>query len=788
MVHPSFFSLYPPNKQNPLFINYKVLTLYHLFILYFLNLCFETMLITNTYCMKALYTPLLLVLILTACTSSQERASTDYTQYVNPFIGTDFTGNTYPGAQAPFGMVQLSPDNGLPGWDRISGYFYPDSTIAGFSHTHLSGTGAGDLYDISFMPVTLPYKEAEAPLGIHSKFSHDDESATAGYYRVLLKDYNIHVELTATERCGIQRYTFPEARAAIFLNLKKAMNWDFTNDTQVEIVDSVTIQGYRFSDGWARDQHIYFRTRFSKPFTSVQIDTTAIIKDGDHIGTATIARFDFDTQKDEQIIVSTAISGVSTEGAAKNLLAEVPDDNFDKYRNLTRDNWNRQLSKIEIVSNNTDDKVNFYTALYHSMIAPTIYSDVDGTYYGPDKKTHKTDGWVNYSTFSLWDTFRAAHPLFTYTEPERANDMVKSFITFYEQNKRLPVWNFYGSETDMMIGYHAVPVIVDAYLKGITDVDPEKALETCIATANIDNYRGIGMYKKLGYVPYNIADSYNAENWSLSKTLEYAYDDYCIAKMAEKMGKKEIADEFYKRSLNYKNLYNPATSFMQPKDDKGNFIKNFSPDEYTPHICESNGWQYFWSVQQDIDGLIALTGGKERFAQKLDSMFTYHPSADDELPIFSTGMIGQYAHGNEPSHHVIYLYNAVEQPWKTQQYAAKVMHELYQNSPAGLCGNEDCGQMSAWYVFSAMGFYPVDPVSGKYEIGTPLFPEMQMHLSNGNTFTVLAPTVSKENIYIQAVKFDGKPYSKSYITHEQIMEGATLEFEMGNTPGPVWYK
>ena len=788
MVRPSFFSLYPPNKQNPLFINYKVLTLYHLFILYFLNLCFETMLITNTYCMKALYTPLLLVLILTACTSSQERASTDYTQYVNPFIGTDFTGNTYPGAQAPFGMVQLSPDNGLPGWDRISGYFYPDSTIAGFSHTHLSGTGAGDLYDISFMPVTLPYKEAEAPLGIHSKFSHDDESATAGYYRVLLKDYNIHVELTATERCGIQRYTFPEARAAIFLNLKKAMNWDFTNDTQVEIVDSVTIQGYRFSDGWARDQHIYFRTRFSKPFTSVQIDTTAIIKDGDHIGTATIARFDFDTQKDEQIIVSTAISGVSTEGAAKNLLAEVPDDNFDKYRNLTRDNWNRQLSKIEIVSNNTDDKVNFYTALYHSMIAPTIYSDVDGTYYGPDKKTHKTDGWVNYSTFSLWDTFRAAHPLFTYTEPERANDMVKSFITFYEQNKRLPVWNFYGSETDMMIGYHAVPVIVDAYLKGITDVDPEKALEACIATANIDNYRGIGMYKKLGYVPYNIADSYNAENWSLSKTLEYAYDDYCIAKMAEKMGKKEIADEFYKRSLNYKNLYNPATSFMQPKDDKGNFIKNFSPDEYTPHICESNGWQYFWSVQQDIDGLIALTGGKERFAQKLDSMFTYHPSADDELPIFSTGMIGQYAHGNEPSHHVIYLYNAIEQPWKTQQYAAKVMHELYQNFPAGLCGNEDCGQMSAWYVFSAMGFYPVDPVSGKYEIGTPLFPEMQMHLSNGNTFTVLAPTVSKENIYIQAVKFDGKPYSKSYITHEQIMEGATLEFEMGNTPGPVWYK
>ncbi|WP_455587391.1 GH92 family glycosyl hydrolase [Bacteroides sp.] len=731
---------------------------------------------------------LFLLPIFASCISPSKETSTDYTAYVNPFIGTDFTGNTYPGAQAPFGMVQLSPDNGLPGWDRISGYFYPDSTIAGFSHTHLSGTGAGDLYDISFMPVTLPYKEAEAPLGIYSKFSHDDESATAGYYQVLLKDYNIHVELTATERCGIQRYTFPEAQAAIFLNLKKAMNWDFTNDSHIEIVDSVTIQGYRLSDGWARDQHIYFRTRFSKPFAAVQMDTTAIIKDGKRIGTAAIARFDFNTQKDEQITVSTAISGVSMEGAAKNLMAEVPDNDFDKYRSATRDNWNKQLAKIEIKSNDPNQMATFYTALYHSMIAPTIYSDVDGAYYGPDKKVHKTDSWINYSTFSLWDTFRAAHPLFTYTEPERANDMVKSFIAFYEQNGRLPVWNFYGSETDMMIGYHAVPVIADAYLKGISDFDPEKALNACIATSNIDDYRGIGQYKKLGYVPYNVTDDYNAENWSLSKTLEYAYDDYCIARMAEKMGKKEIADEYYKRSHNYRNLYNPTTSFMQPRDDKGNFIQDFHPDAYTPHICESNGWQYFWSVQHDIDGLIALTGGKERFTQKLDSMFTYHPSADNELPIFSTGMIGQYAHGNEPSHHVIYLYNAVNQPWKTQKYAAKVMHELYLNTPAGLCGNEDCGQMSAWYVFSAMGFYPVDPISGKYEIGTPLFPEMKMHLSNGNTFTVTAPTVGKENIYIQSVKLDGKPYNKSCITHEQIVRGATLELEMGNTPGPVWYQ
>ena len=733
---------------------------------------------------------ILLLFSFSACVSQQPDAETECyaTEYVNPFIGTDFTGNTYPGAQAPFGMVQLSPDNGLPGWDRISGYFYPDSTIAGFSHTHLSGTGAGDLYDISFMPVTLPYKEADAPLGIHSLFSHDEETASAGYYQVRLKDYDINVELTATERCGIQRYTFPEADAAIFLNLRKAMNWDFTNDTRIEVVDSVTIQGYRFSDGWARDQHIYFRTRFSKPFASVQLDTATVIKDGKRIGSSAIARFDFHTSAGEQILVTTAISGVSMEGAARNLAAEAPADDFDKYLAVTRKNWNEQLSKVEITGDNKDDKVNFYTALYHSMIAPTIYNDVDGAYYGPDKKVHQADGWTNYSTFSLWDTYRAAHPLYTYIEPQRVNDMVKSFLAFSEQNGRLPVWNFYGSETDMMIGYHAVPVIVDAYLKGIGDFDPKKALAACVATANIDEYRGIGLYKKYGYVPYDVTDHYNSENWSLSKTLEYAYDDYCIARMAEKLGERQIADEFDKRSRNYKNVYNSQTTFMQPRNNKGSFIEDFSPDDYTPHICESNGWQYFWSVQQDVDGLISLVGGKERFAQKLDSMFTYNPSADEDLPIFSTGMIGQYAHGNEPSHHVIYLFNAIGQPWKTQKYAAEVMHELYKNTPAGLCGNEDCGQMSAWYVFSAMGFYPVDPISGKYEIGTPMYPEMKMHLANGKTFTILAPAVSKENIYIQSVKLDGNPYDKSYITHEQIMNGSIFEFEMGNKPGKVWYE
>lgn len=719
-----------------------------------------------------------------ACTPApQEKVEEDLIGYTNPMIGTDFTGNTYPGAQVPFGMVQLSPDNGLPGWDRISGYYYPDSTIAGFSHTHLSGTGAGDLYDISFMPVTNPYKTGAEPLGIYSSFSHNDESASAGYYRVLLKDYNINVELTATERCGIQRYTFPEAESSIFLNLKKAMNWDFTADSHIEVVDSCTIRGYRHSWGWSPKQYIYFQTRFSRPFDAFQLDTTAITtKDKGRIGTAAIARFDFKTKQNEEILVTTALSGTSMEAAARNLEAEAPKDDFDFYMKQAQENWTKELAKIEVTSDDADKKTIFYTAMYHAMLAPTIYSDVDGSYFGPDGQVHQAEGWTNYSTFSLWDTYRASHPLFTYLQPERVSDMIQCFLHFYEQNGALPLWNLYGWETDMMIGYHAVPVIVDAYLKGIGDFDPVKALEACVTTANRDDYRSIGFYKEKGYV------ASDHENWSMSKTMEYAYDDYCIARMAEAMGEKEIADEFYRRSQNYRNVFNPETSFMQPRDSKGNFIPNYDPEAYIEDICESNGWQYYWSVAHDIDGLIELTGGEARFAERLDSMFTYETADKSKLPIFSTGMIGQYAHGNEPSHHVIYLYNRVKQPWKTQQYAAQVMHTLYKNTPDGICGNEDCGQMSSWYVFSAMGFYPVDPISGQYEIGSPIFPEVKMYLANGKTFVVRAENVSDENIYIQSVTVNGQPYNKSYITHEMIMQGDTIHFVMGNKPGPVWYE
>ena len=724
----------------------------------------------------------LTAITVSSCNEKESNLTLDYTQLVNPFIGTDFTGNTYPGAQVPFGMVQLSPDNGLPGWDRIAGYFYPDSTIAGFSHTHLSGTGAGDLYDISFMPVTLPYNEAEQPLGIHSKFSHEKESAYAGYYQVFLQDYKINVELTATERCGIQRYTFPKAESAIFLNLKKAMNWDETQDSYIEQVDSVTLKGYRYSNGWARNQKIYFYTKFSRPFDSLQLDKSPIIKDGKENGHGYIARINYNTSENEQIVIRTAISGVSMEGAERNFMAEAQESDFDSYLCKAKKMWNDALGKIEVENSDMDETVTFYTALYHSMLAPTIYGDVDGSYYGPDKKIHKADGWTNYSTFSLWDTYRAAHPLFTIIQPERVNDMVKSLIAFSEQNGRLPVWNMFGSETDMMIGYHSVPVIVDAYLKGIGDFDAESALKECVKTANLDDYRQIGLYKNMGYIPYDVVDKYNSENWSLSKTLEYAFDDYCIALMAEKMGKENLADNFYKRASNYRNVFNKSSSFMQPKDSKGNFIAGFKPEEYTPHITESNGWQYLWSVQHDVDGLIELIGGKKRFEEKLDSMFTLIPKENEQLPIFSTGMIGQYVHGNEPSHHVAYLYNYTDSPWKTQKYVSEIMHELYKNSPDGLCGNEDCGQMSAWYVMSAMGIYPVNPVSGEYQIGTPMFPEMQIRFAESKVFKILAKNVSRENCYVKSVKLNGVALEKPFINHKDIMKGGVIEFTMTDKP------
>lgn len=737
--------------------------------------------------MKKTIAALFAITIICSCTINKKE---DYASLVNPLIGTDYKGNVYPGAQAPFGMVQLSPDNGLPGWDRIAGYFYPDSTIAGFSHTHLSGTGAGDLYDISFLPVTHPLRIADAPLGIHSMFSHEQEECAAGYYRVHLDSYGIDVELTATERCGIQRYTYPTDTATVLLNLSKAMNWDATTGTHIRLVDSFTIEGYRHSNGWARGQEVYFRTRFSRPITTFICDSTWMMSEGMMWKTPGVIELRFALDRSKQLTVTTALSGTGLEGAEKNLTAETPLDDFDRYRSITRRKWNSELGRIEVKGGTHDERVCFYTALYRTMLAPTLYCDIDGTYRGADGKNHKAGNWHNYSTFSLWDTFRAAHPLYTITMPERVDDMINSFIAFYEQHGRLPVWNMWGSETDMMIGYHSVPVIADAYLKGIDGFDADKALEACIATANSDEYRGIGFYKENGYVPYDVTDPYNADNWAMSRTLEYAYDDYCIARMAEAMGHDSIAETFYHRAENWRNQYNPSTTFMQPRDSKGVFQPQFKPDEYTAHICESNAWHYMWSVQHDIEGLIDLLG-KDKFEQKLDSMFTYNPAENADLPIFSTGMIGQYAHGNEPSHHVAYLFNKIGKPEKTREYVAQIMKEMYRNSPDGICGNEDCGQMSAWYVMSAMGFYPVNPCGGEYEFGAPLFPEVTLNLQNGKTFTVLCHyEQDKESLHHynchserseeylpQTYHLNGKRIKGTTITHRDIMNGGVLEFE-----------
>ena len=730
-------------------------------------------------CFKQMSALLVSAAVITSCGSGG--VDNDYTRYVNPFIGTDFTGNTYPGATVPFGMVQLSPDNGTPGWHRISGYYYPDSTIAGFSHTHLTGTGAGDLYDIMYMPVTNPYREAkDSILGIYSMFDHADEEAVAGYYRVKLADYGITVELTATERCGIQRYTFPEASSSVFLNLKKAMNWDATVDSHIEVVDSVTLRGYRYSTGWAADQRVYFYAKLSRPFDDVEIQSVPVSVGEGQTGAGCVARLDYETAEGEQLVIRTALSGTSMEGAQRNFEAEATGEDFDAYVAAARGKWNTELGKIVVDSDDEDLKTCFYTALYHTMTAPTISSDVDGTYRGVDKQLHKAEH-VTYGTFSLWDTYRAEHPLLTILHPERVNDMVKSFLDHYDQFGRLPVWNFYSNETDMMIGYHSVPVIVDAYMKGIGDFDAQKALDACIATANKDDYRGIGFYKAHGYVPaYTEPDKW--ENWSLSKTLEYAYDDWCIALMADSLGREDVAAEFYARSQNYRNVYNPATTFMQPRNERGEFVTPFNPDDYTEDICESNAWHYFWSVQHDIDGLIGLVGGAGRFEQKLDSMFTYAPHSDSELPIFSTGMIGQYAHGNEPSHHVAYLYNYVGKPWKAQEILAEIMHELYLNAPHGLCGNEDCGQMSAWFVLSAMGFYPVNPVGMTYDLGTPLFPRVEVSLPDGKTFTVVAKGLTKDNVYVRSVTYNGQPLDRLTITHDMIMSGGELVFEMAAEP------
>jgi len=716
------------------------------------------------------------------CACSVEKRP-EHARFVDPFIGTGGHGHTYPGAVLPFGMVQVSPDTRLTGWDGCSAYHYSDTVVYGFSHTHLSGTGCSDYGDILLMPAAgaaqLAKGDASHPeTGYCSPFSHRDEEALPGYYRVKLEEGGVVVELTATERAALHRYVFPKAGpASVIIDLEHR---DPVIDSRVRFVSDTEVEGFRRSREWAEDQHIYFVARFSKPFAGRgAVRNDSLIEGAAEVsGTNVKAFVGFETAAGEAVLVKVGISGVDVEGARKNLDAEIPGWDFEAVRADAERAWNAALGAIDVRGGTRDQRVTFYTALYHAMLAPNLFMDVDGRYRGRDLEIHEATGFVNYTVFSLWDTYRAAHPLFTIIEPKRTADFINTFLAQYEQGGMLPVWELAGNETNCMIGYHAVPVIADAYIKGIRGFDAERALEAMKHSAESD-FRGLAHYRELGFIPSD------REGESVSKTLEYAYDDWCIAQMAGALGRFEDFDRYSRRAQSYKNLFDPSTGFMRAKVN-GGWWGPFDPAEVNFNYTEANAWQYSFAVPQDVSGLMELMGGPRRFAARLDSLFTVSPkTTGTELPDVS-GLIGQYAHGNEPSHHMAYLYSYAGQPWKTQERVRSIMDGLYGAGVDGLCGNEDCGQMSAWYVLSALGLYPVTPGSDVYVIGSPLFKEVSIAAGGGRRFMIRAKGNSKRNIYVQSASLNGRPHAKSYLKHGAIAAGGVLELVMGAEPDTSW--
>ncbi len=721
-----------------------------------------------------------LIFLINACESPQQDETTTALQpvdYVDPFLGTGGHGHTYPGVTRPFGMVQLSPDNGTEGWDWCSGYHYTDTIIAGFSHLHLSGTGIGDLYDISFMP-GIRHHEGDSLLGY---FSHQNEQAEPGYYQVYLHNYDINVALAATERVGFQQYTFPESEQAVIeLDLGFSINWDEPVTTYLKIHNDSTISGFRKSTGWARNQWVYFYSVLSKPFSNYQLKNGEQLKSDSISGKSVKGTFYYQTSAEEKILVKTGISTASIAGAKAAIEQEMPGWNFDQLRNESKEIWNENLSVIKLNDPDNDKATIFYTGLYHSMLAPSLYSDALGEYKGVDTAIHKAEGYNRYTVFSLWDTFRAAHPLFTITQPERVSDFIRSMLAFYDEYGLLPVWALHGNETNTMTGYHAVPVIAEAYLKGYRDFDIEKAYEAMKASA-MQDIRGTDLYRKYNYVPADL------DGWSVTKTLEYAYDDWSIAQIAQLLGKEEEYEYFISRSQYYQNLFDPSTGFMRGKTSEGNWVEPFDP-YYSEHgfegmYIEGTAWQHSFFVPHDVEGLIELYGSDSAFSNKLDTLFTTESVLRGEnVSLDITGLIGQYAHGNEPSHHIAYLYNYAGQPWKTQYWTSYIMDSLYTSGVDGLSGNEDCGQMSAWYIFSSLGFYPVNPVSLTYQIGSPKFEEISIQVSGEQDFVITSENLGPENPYIQKVTLNGQPLERSYLRHSEIMAGGSLHFVMGPQP------
>lgn len=714
---------------------------------------------------------LCLLLFLPSCIRAQE----DLARYVDPFIGTGGNGHTFPGATMPFGMVQLSPDTRLTGWDGCSGYHYSDHIIYGFSHTHLSGTGISDYGDILLMPTVG--KVSLSNRDYNSGFSHQNETAQPGYYSVKL-DNKVFVELTATLRAGFHRYTYPATdQARIILDLTHR---DRVLDSGLRITSETTFVGWRRSQSWARDQIVYFAGEFSQPFTASGISSDDQLRKGltDIRGTNVKAFFTFDARGGAPIFVKVAISAVSIEGALRNLRAEISDWNFDRVKAEADRAWNKELNKIKVAGGSEAQLKTFYTALYHAMLAPNLFIDVDGRYLGRDFKIHTAHGFENYTVFSLWDTFRAAHPLYTIIDQKRTLDFIRTFLAQYQQGGRLPVWELAANETDKMIGYHAVSVIADAAAKGIRGFDLNLALEAMKHSAEL-NQTGLRAYRNHGYI------GMEEERESTSKTLEYAYDDWCIAEMARFLGRTDDYRRYLRRAQFYENVFDPASGFMCPRVN-GGWLSPCDPYEVNFAFTEANSWQYSFFAPQDISGLISLMGGKDKFAKKLDELFTTTGKLTGREQADITGLIGQYAHGNEPSHHLAYLYDYANQPWKTQYRVRQIMDHFYTPRPDGLIGNEDCGQMSAWYILSAAGFYPVTPGSSIYAIGSPLFPEVRFRLENGKQFVIKAGGVSAANIYIQSAILNRLPYSKSFLTHHDLMAGGELVFKMGARPNPEW--
>lgn len=725
----------------------------------------------------------------TSQVKTKKQNSLNYTQYVNPLIGSAGHGHVFVGANVPFGAVQLGPVNVFEGWDWCSGYNYASNTILGFTHTHLSGTGIGDLNDILLLPVSgkVPLTKGtkeDMVTSYGSYFSHENEISKPGYYSVLLDKYKIKAELTATERVGFHRYTFNSVDDShVLLDLADGVGWDKPMKTFIKKTGAKTIVGYRHSKGWADDQRVYFAMEFSEPISNISLyDNVSAVLGNQGEGVRMKAVIDFATLKNKQVLVKVGLSPVSYENAHANIKAEIPTWDFAKTVKQANSKWNTELNKIQIKADEKTMKV-FYTSLYHTMFAPSIFNDANGDYRGTDKKVYKKANFTNYTIFSLWDTYRALHPLYTITQPDKINDIVKSFLAIYQQQGRLPVWHLMGNETNTMNGNHSIAVIVDAYLKGYRDYDTALAYEAIKKTA-MQTRDGMDYVQKLQYIP---ADTMLE---TVGNALEYAIDDWCVAQMAKALNKTEDYTYFSKRANLYKLYFDKETTFMRGKLANGNWRMPFNPlssahrkDDYV----EGNAWQYTWLVPQDPHGVIDLFGSEDKFLAKLDALFliTDKVEGEESSPDIS-GLIGQYAQGNEPNHHIPYLYAYAGQPWKTAKLIREIDDKFYSTKPDGLCGNEDLGQMSAWYVFSAMGFYSVNPANGVYILGSPLVNNATINYKGSVSFKLTAIDNSRTNMYIQKAKYNGKPYTKSYITHEMITKGGELKLYMGSKPSTTW--